>query len=429
MKVSPVKSKISKRVLFSILFPVIVVLFIGLSFTSGIFSIFENKLIDFRFVYFNQNNESSKDIVFIDINEESLAQMSSEIGGWPWPRGGIIAQKIVDYVMLGNPAAFFFDVLYPEYSPKSPNEDVPGDDLILAETAGYYPNLSHAVLFDKGDDESMEVESSPEIFKENFEIVLNENNKFIKEEEFKHIIKPFDPLYYSSHLLHSVNHTEASDGVSRKSKLFIKHDDKIYPSLALRAIMLKIKAKGFETVKNNFVINDSDYGKISIPIDKQGDMAINFYKNLDGLETISAASIIKSFYQMMNGEQDVLVPLEDFDGKVVIIGSTATALHDIKVTPMGRMGGPYLHICAISNILQKQFLSVPPKTITFLIIFLSILIIILTTIYTKNTYFINKSIFQKISHFTKHFIFICKFISKSKFTCYSVYTILFCCSF
>ena len=58
------KSKKNKflKLYFYILYSIILILFLGFLFFIGIFDIFENKIIDFRFKYFNQNKKISKDI-------------------------------------------------------------------------------------------------------------------------------------------------------------------------------------------------------------------------------------------------------------------------------------------------------------------------------------------------------------------------------
>ena len=77
-----------RKPVFSVVFLVAVV---------GIFSAFtlfrtldfvEQKLVDLRFNFFNQQKPVSPDIVFVDITEESLQSLSPVVGGWPWLRSG-----------------------------------------------------------------------------------------------------------------------------------------------------------------------------------------------------------------------------------------------------------------------------------------------------------------------------------------------------
>ena len=168
-----------------------------------------------------------------------------------------------------------------------------------------------------------------------------------------------------------------------KAKLFIKHGG-VITGLGTRALIQKINASNFEIVGRKFIINESSRGKIVVPLDKRGDFPINFYKNLEKLETISAVSIIKSYQQMMNGEAEPQTSFEEFSDKIVVLGSSASGLKDIKVTPMGIMPGPYIHICAISNILENQTISHMPEFINFTFILFSLLLIILITTRFKN---------------------------------------------
>ncbi|HQB61865.1 MAG TPA: hypothetical protein PK899_09440, partial [Spirochaetota bacterium] len=61
-----------KKAAFIFIFGLIILAVMVPLFFLGIFDVFDNKLTDFRFKYFNQKKEPNKEIIFLDIDEESL---------------------------------------------------------------------------------------------------------------------------------------------------------------------------------------------------------------------------------------------------------------------------------------------------------------------------------------------------------------------
>ena len=59
---------------------------------------------------------------------------------------------------------------------------------------------------------------------------------------------------------------------------------------------------------------------------------------------------------------------ESVKDKIVIIGSTATALHDELLTPVGTIPGMNVHANLVNTVLLKSYVSSPSETLEFLII-------------------------------------------------------------
>ena len=59
---------------------------------------------------------------------------------------------------------------------------------------------------------------------------------------------------------------------------------------------------------------------------------------------------------------------EDIKGKFVLIGPTATVLHDFHETPLGQLPGPALHVHALSAVLNRDFLRFTDDTENLLLI-------------------------------------------------------------
>lgn len=378
------KSRVRRRIVFAGMFTIPLIILMITALYLDVFDIFERKLVDFRFNYMNQGQPASQEIVYIDIDEMSLQTLSPSIGGWPWPRGGIVAQHIIEYVMLGEPSIFLFDILYVDYSPKAPDVDIPEEDLWLLDVSMYYQNVSHAVHFST--DAVGDARQMPESAEYNFEIQVDDSASEIENEEFNNFVMPYDPLGAYAGMLHTVNHTEDADGISRESKLFVEYQGKYYPSLSLRALQTKLGTSTYRIEGRTFIMLDDTGNEVRrIPMTGTGHFRINFQEDNNEFIAYPADNIIASSMNQLSGEGDLLVPYEEFKDKIVIIGASATGLKDIKVTPMGdNIAGPYLHITTISNILQEQYLRSIPKWITSLIIAFSVLVILTPTLFIRN---------------------------------------------
>lgn len=379
------KKKNFLKVYFYILYSFILISIIGIFFWTGIFEIFENKILDFRFKYFNQNKKISKDIVFIDIDDGSLATLSPQLGGWPWKRGGVIAKRIIDYIAKGNPKVIIFDILYTEYSPKDPQDDIPAEDMILLEYSidPDIARVSHATLFLE------DIKQDREIPEDNFVLKVDDFKSKIKFTKYSRVLLPFSPLDSYATSLHFVNHNEDNDGISRRLPLLIKFNDKYYPSLSLVGLKYYLDIKSLKLNDKDFII-ETDKEKIKVPLNENGEFLINFYLDFHkDVNTFTAESIIVSNDQYKSGKNPVVLP-DEFKDKIVIIGASATGLKDLKVTPLGKtIAGPYLHLTLMSNIIQKDFLYHIPKMISFFIIIFTILFILFSTIFLKSKYLKN----------------------------------------
>ena len=86
-------------------------------------------------------------------------------------------------------------------------------------------------------------------------------------------------------------------------------------------------------------------GKIRVPVDGRGLMAINYVGKEHTFDNFSIADI-------MNGKKDA-----ELKGKVVLVGATAQGTFDQRVTPLNKItSGVEIHANVVENILTQRFL-------------------------------------------------------------------------
>src|SRR5690606_9478390 len=96
--------------------------------------------------------EAHPDIVFVDVDSNSLEAMRGELGRWPWRRDAHAA--LLDYVRAGGARAVVFDVLFAE-----PDRLDPGADSLFAERLAGPEATVLALTFAPGRaDEAVELE-------------------------------------------------------------------------------------------------------------------------------------------------------------------------------------------------------------------------------------------------------------------------------
>jgi HD-GYP domain-containing protein (c-di-GMP phosphodiesterase class II) len=138
------------------------------------------------------------------------------------------------------------------------------------------------------------------------------------------------------------------DGVLRRAPLLIKLNETYYPSLALGAVLLGSSQRSL------FLTNTSGETKIlwgasAIPLDRQGNLLLDFRAKSRPFDYISAGAILSRGLHT-----------ESLRGRIVLVGVLAKGLGDLHLVPSGRMlSGLEIHATIVDNILSDAFISRP----------------------------------------------------------------------
>lgn len=272
-------------------------------------------------------------IVIVDFDEETLAQY----GQWPWARNRLshLLQKIND---LG-PKSIGLDLILSEPDRTSPKNwqatiqhdfgsrfdmaDLPAGmldhDMKLAETLKSGPYvLGFEFLFESIGNIIRPCRLHPL----NVISVTSLNFSEIKNRLFKanQVVCNLDQLADSVSRSGFLNAAPDSDGILRRIPLLMEYDNRIFPSLALAVLMQFRNVEQIQLVQNNFNDRLVMIADKAIPIDRLGNLSINF--NFGTIPRVSVADIL-------NGR----VMSETLEGKMVLIGFSASGLGHIYQTP------------------------------------------------------------------------------------------------
>ena len=286
-------------------------------------------MVRYRFIV----PKPDKDIVIVDIDEASLAEMAKEYGRWPWPRQ--VIGEFVKEIEKQHPQAVVFDIVFSDPDVFNPKSDAYFDEVIAGTNNTFFPMLRLSPYDDA--QSTLNPAMVPGALPLGDEI---QGNATIA------MLMPYFNSVLSSGRLGLNNIDPDSDGVTRQYRAYLEEYGWKIPSLPLRLA----QALNFPETEEQRV-----------------------FLNWRGPPfTYHSVSFSKVFSDMTSIKKQR--PADEFTGKIVIIGSTASGLFNIKPTPMSRAHpGVEILATAIDNFKHADYLRFPDKRIFYLIITLLVI--------------------------------------------------------
>ena len=147
-----------------------------------------------------------------------------------------------------------------------------------------------------------------------------------------------------------LNMSPDEDGVVRRIPLLVQHGDAVYPSLALRTLMLALGQTTLAQRVGPDGLEALRVGQYTVPVSPDGSLTIPYAGKARTYPYYTAMQVLK-------GD----VPPEALNGRIVFLGTSAPGLLDIRITPLDRVyPGVEVHATVLDSIVQQHFLTVPP---------------------------------------------------------------------
>jgi len=295
-------------------------------------------------------------VVIVDIDESSLIAF----GQWPWPR--TILADLLTRLYEWQAAAIAFDVIFPEPDRSSLNEAVkhfrdldddtrgrllhlPSNDEVFAQAIG----RGNVVLGQAGINafHPRSLEKPPET---GFATVGHDPRPHLIA--FPYILRNLPKLEQAAvgHGLISIR-TER-DGMVRRVPIVMQAEDKIV--LALTLDLLRV-ATGSSTIMirtDESGIQSVAVPGLELPTDRNGRIWVYFGPH-DKARFVSARDVVEGN-----------VAPEKFAGKLVVVGTSAIGLLDVKTTPvLSAMPGVEVHAQLLEAALTNSLLVAPSYAI------------------------------------------------------------------
>lgn len=267
-------------------------------------------------------------IVIIDIDEASLQRMSGEFGRWPWPRDTLAT--VLDHLEQQQPAAIVWDVVFSDADRISPGGDAAFDAAARRSRHSVFP----VVRLPQSADASSALTRSvlPGLWVKPPQAAARSATVAL--------IAPALPAVAAAPLGYNNGYVD-DDGVLRRYRAFeTLADGSRIRSVAMAALDM---------------VDPQAYARATAMPDE--DALIAWRHNANAYPHVPFADV---FEQAEGGHPVATVP--SFAGKVVLIGSTASSLHDIHPTSLSaEQPGVHSLATVIDNALNERRIRELPR--------------------------------------------------------------------
>lgn len=264
--------------------------------------------------------QPSPNIMVLDIDEASLAALAPQYGRWPWPRQ--VLAEVASRVEAGGAKALVFDILFSDPDVVNQAGDEAFDRYVSASQNSFYP----IVRLNPKNDTASKVSLSMLNFAQ-----LAAGPAATKADATRTIavLPPYFNSIYESTRMGTNNIQPDQDNVVRWYNNYEPLAGYRIPSLPDRMAQL-----------------------LHWPPQPHPRSLLNWPRGATPYQTISYAEAFAA------ATRDDKAYFSQFAGKVVLIGSTAPSLSDIKATPVDSMHpGIYVLAAAIDNTSSNRFLD------------------------------------------------------------------------
>ncbi len=278
------------------------------------------------------------DIVIIDINEASLSAMAGEYGRWPWPRQ--VLGEFLENIEAQQPKAVVFDILFSDPDVYNPDSDAYFNEVITGTENTFFPMLR---LAPESDHLS---KITPDMIP-GVNYGGTDNDSTTKPKQPIAIVLPYFEAALNSKHLGTHNIYPDKDGIVREYRLWHDENGWILPSLPL-------------AVGNYLQMNNPSLPQ-NMLINWRGKPFTYQYATFSDVYTDMASKVKKR-------------PADEFKNKIVIIGSTAPSLFDLKATAMAKAHpGVEILATAIDNVKHNDYLKVWRGTLPYVLMSLTLI--------------------------------------------------------
>jgi adenylate cyclase len=295
-------------------------------------------------------------VTIIDVDEKSLAKL----GQWPWSRQ--VLAKLIDRLTADGAIVIGLDIVFPEPDRLSLSRIVEANSFLSpaaqAELAGQKSN--DAIFAESLKRSRVVLGMSP----------TNQNISMTFRATPTAQIGPDPKPFLASYPGIVANLPELDeaaagrgifslfpevDGIVRRDPTVILVADKIIPSLEVELLRVATGKPSFAIrSKPVYGVSNLVIAHTAIPTSRDSSFWIR-YRPFDQAQLISAVDILE-------GRE----PIDAIANHIILVGTSAQGLNDIKNTPFGDMPGVAIHAQALETILDGEVLKRPPGMTDYL---------------------------------------------------------------
>ena len=303
----------------------------------------------------------SDKVVIVSVDEKSV----NELGRWPWPR----ARMAELLRALDGAGVVAFDMVFSE----AENSE---NDGALADAVSSAGNVVLGYFF-RHDATGVPPEESLLQHKRSKVSVVRyldaeSEGKPLPLVEFKGIEPNIPEIGRGAAGFGTFTIFTGDDGILRESNLLYRFEDTMYPVLSIEALR-KFTGEDIVVTAAAYGVDSISIGGHHVPLDKNGEFALNFYGPGETFPIYSIVDVIKG-----------RLPKETFAGKLVFVGATEVGIYDLRATPMDPVyPGVEVHATIASNVLQGRYLTSGSSSFVLSLTLMLVLPVLLSLILSR----------------------------------------------
>jgi adenylate cyclase len=336
--------KLQKNNRFAIYSALVFVLLIIINGVSGLLTGLDNRWLDSLVTHHAKHNKPDADIVVVDIDENSLHQLNSFAGEWPWPRS--VHATLLDELNKQHPKAIVFDIFFTDPDAKRAESDQTFIDSLSKIDNVFLP------VFEKTGASKEEGQLISEL-----PATLNfMKNKQAQPDATALLIMP-NAIPSELWKVGATNETLDADNIERRYNIYRTIMGWRLPALPTRLASYL----GFSIPnQKDFIIDWQQSNAVAYPTFPYSQVLVNLTQNID--------------YPSKNY----------FAGKIIVIGSTAINSQTNRITPISHEHpSAQILATAIDNLKNHSFLSQPFGA--FLNTFITLLLLLYVFVWLMKT--------------------------------------------
>jgi adenylate cyclase len=298
--------------------------------------------------------QTMRPVVIADIDEASLR----EIGQWPWPR--TVLADLVTRLRDDGAVAVGFDVLFAEPDRMSPAvaassfrgldaptreklEALPSNDTVFAEAI---KKAGAIVVGQAGGATPAARDDTEATLRTGFAIRGPDPRPFLVT--FPGLLRNIPSIEQAAAGRGLFSIDPERDGIVRRVPVVMDAQESLVPSLTMEMLRVVSRSSAILIRTDQTGVRAVALPGLEVPTDKNGQFWVHFNRH-DPARFVSAADIL-------NGRAQP----DRFRGRLVLVGTSAVGLLDIKTTPVEpAMPGVEVHAEILENVLTKSLLSSP----------------------------------------------------------------------
>jgi len=295
----------------------------------------------------------SRPVVIVDIDEASL----KDIGQWPWPRT-ILADLVTRLAELGV-VAIGFDIVFAEPDRMSPSiaatsfrnldddtrnklRTLPSNDEAFAQAI----RGSRVVVGQAGSATAAPRSQAEAALQTGFAVKGPDATPFLVT--FAGLLRNVPVIEQAAAGRGVFSVLPERDGIVRRVPLVMRAQGAMVPSLSIELLRVVTNSSAILVGTDQAGVQSVAVPGLQVPTDQNGRFWVHFNKH-DPARYVSAKDVLQG-----------RVPRDRVEGKLVLIGTSAVGLLDVKTTPVSAaMPGVEIHAQILESALTKSSLTSP----------------------------------------------------------------------